>query len=302
LKREFKITFKTNASYFLGFELNRLEDGSIFVSQQAYTQKILERFGMAEAKPVNTPMEVTRKKVTFQGAGESDRDPDREEEEFPYRSAVGALMYLMVGTRPDIAYAVGKASRKLDKAEYSDWLCVKRIFRYLAGTRTHGLLYQADRDQQLVTYTDADHGGDTSTGRSTTGVVSMYAGAAVSWKSQLQTTVQVSTAGAEIVAASEGAREAIWLQRVLESLGSTTEKPIVYVDNQAAIKIAENPENHQRTKHIQLKHFYIREVLANKELSIEYCRTDDQLADALTKALPGPRFEQLRLQMGQVRQ
>ncbi|CAA9995003.1 unnamed protein product [Nesidiocoris tenuis] len=151
LKKEFKIVAKP-ATYYLGFEINK-SPYQISVTQKAYLRKVLEKFGMSDCRPVSTPMvkdSTTRKP----------EEQDDQGETFPYRQAVGALMYLMVGTRPDIAYSVGVVSRTLENPKWSDWLKVKRIFRYLKGTSDMGLLFTGcDNTTQLETFSDADHGG-----------------------------------------------------------------------------------------------------------------------------------------------
>ena len=131
---------------------------------------------------------------------------------------VGALLYLSTGSRPDIAYAVGLASRKLENSSREDFVALKRILRYLKGTADHGLTYQPGYELDIVSYSDADHGGDLQTSRSTTGVVCLHAGAAVSWLSQKQPSVAISTTESEIVAASEAAREIVWLRRLMETM------------------------------------------------------------------------------------
>jgi hypothetical protein len=197
LKSEFKITVKP-ALYFLGLEISQDSEGSIKVSQSAYTKKILEQFKMSHCRPCTTPMIKSEKVLT-------ENDTDEETVKFPYRSAVGALMYLMTGTRPDIAYAVRVASRNLEKPRKSDVIQVKRIFRYLQGTIDVGIVYKAGMSNTLLAYSDADHGGDKTSGKSTSGVICMYAGAVISWLSQRHASVAISTTEAEIVAASEAA-------------------------------------------------------------------------------------------------
>lgn len=129
-----------------------------------------------------------------------------------------SFLYLSTGSRPDIAYAVGLASRKLENPSREDFVALKRILRYLKGTADHGLTYQPGYELDIVSYSDADHGGDLQTSRSTTGVVCLHAGAAVSWLSQKQPSVAISTTESEIVAASEAAREIVWLRRLMETM------------------------------------------------------------------------------------
>ena len=276
----FKINTKP-ATYFLGIEIETREDG-ILINQSSYTKKILRQFGMENCRPVMTPIV---------------KDSDNQNHIIMkddinvilknYRQIVGALAYLMVGTRPDIAYAVSVVSRNLENPTEMDCVKLKRIMRYLQYAPDTGILYKKDYKKGILEcYSDADHGGCTITGRSTTGVLCMYAGGAVSWMSRRQSSVAISTTEAEVVAASEGARECIWLIRLMNDLVGLKETPILQVDNEAAIRLAENPEFHKRTKHIRIRHFFVRELVKNGNLKIRKVSSDHQLADILTKPVP----------------
>jgi hypothetical protein len=278
------------ANYFLGIQIDKLDDGSIKIHQTAYLEKVLVRFRMDKCTAISTP-------VIKDG---SDPDQVQSKGNYPYREAVGALMYLMVGTRPDIAYAVGVVSRTLENPTTQDWCKVKRIMRYLRGTSQLGLTYQPNKQNNVLNvFSDADHGGDKKTGLSTTGVVCMFGGGAVTWFSQRQRTTAISTTEAEIVAASEAARELVWLKRLFESLiGQRELPPTVFVDNEAAIKLAHNPEYHKRTKHIQIRHFFVREKVAEGEMMVKKVSSEENIADIFTKPMPKPRLIQLRVALG----
>jgi transposase InsO family protein len=292
LGRTVKITTKP-ASYYLGMEIQRAKDGSVCIKQEAYTRKILNRFGMSECNPVSTPIE--KNSTTESGKVVIGHTAKK----FPYREAVGALTYLMTGTRPDIAYAVGVVSRKLENPTEDDWLRVKRVFRYLKGTISYGIRYNANCTRAIIEgYSDADHAGDDLTGRSTTGVTCLFAEGVVSWLSQRQPSVAISTTEAEIVAASEGARELVWLQRIFCQLTSLEGIPTLKVDNEAAIRLANNPEFHKRTKHIRVRHFFVRETVQEGLVDIQKTSSAEQLADLLTKAVPKPRLVKLTADLG----
>lgn len=285
LKVRFKITTKP-PSYFLGLELERHNDGSIRVHQAAYTKKVLEKYGMSDCKAVGTPIvkDIPVKKLVEEIC----------DIKFPYRQAVGALAYLMVGTRPDIAYAVGVVSRTLDNPTNTNVLQVKRIFRYLKGTVETGLEFKKN-EKRLMCYSDADHGGDNLSGCSTSGLICMFAGSAISWRSVKQTSVALSSTEAEIVAASEACREMIWLKRLFKNLSDKLETPVLRIDNESAIKLAHNPpyEYHRKTKHIKLRHFYVRQCVSEGDIQIEQVPTQEQLADIFTKPLFQPRLVKL---------
>lgn len=289
LKSEFKIVSK-KADYFLGLEIEH-EEKFIKIHQKTYAKKILERFNFSECKPVSTPM---LKGAEISTSGKVDQAP-----KFPYRQAVGALMYLMLGTRPDLAYSVGFISRTLENPTQEDVVRVKRVFRYIAGTLDLGIVYRSNVDKGLLdVYSDADFGGCTTTGRSTSGVIVRYSGGAISWMSQRQAVVATSTTEAEIIAANEGAKEAIWLSRLFRGIIKLKDVPIIQVDNSAAVRLAQNPEFHRRTKHISIKHFFIREKVTEGKLDVQQISTEHQVADIMTKPLPKTRLRILCVKMG----
>lgn len=198
LTSEFEITV-LDSCYYFGLEIEDFPDKSIFICQTSYTKKILEKFGMSKAKTVSTPCESsTLNSVEDGGDNEGDRI------RFPYREAVGSLMYLTVATRPDIAYAVSFVSRYLDQPDNTHVKAVKRIFKYLAGTLSHAIYFKKVDDIQLECYSDADYAGDLDTRLSTSGFVLKLCQGPISWGSQRQRSVALSTTESEYVAACEG--------------------------------------------------------------------------------------------------
>lgn len=286
LKKEFKITIGSLDS-FLGMQIRKREDG-LFVSQQAYTEKVLQRFGMTDSKSTKTPAEK----------GQPGDVPNGTlDESIPFRSAVGSLMYLACATRPDIAYAVSRVSRSMAEPTSADWASVKRIFRYLRGTSNFGLLYTSS-DDELCAYSDADFAGDVKTRRSTNGFVSLIGNSAVSWTSQLQKSVALSTTEAEFVAASEGAKELTWLNRLLSEISFKRDVPVLFVDNASAIRLVKNPEFHKRSKHIEVRYYFVRELYQNKNIDVKYVCSENQLGDIFTKPLSPNSFETMRHKIG----
>lgn len=287
LQAEFKIT-KGSMNNFIGMQIKQSLDG-ILVNQKVYIENMLKRFNMDQANSLSTPC----------GGCEKESE-ELVGNEVPYREAVGCLMFLMIATRPDIAFAVSRAARAVEKPTTADWLNVKRIFRYLRATSNYGLFYRKiSNNKNVDVYSDADFGGDVKTRRSTTGVVATFAGGAVSWSSRLQKSVALSTTEAEFVAASEGAKELIWLTRLLNEIGvDCTQKPTLHVDNASAVKLTKNPEFHKRSKHIEIRYFFVRECYLNNQIAIEHISGNNQIADILTKFLSRERFETLREKLG----
>lgn len=286
LTSEFKIT-KGSLDSFLGMQIQQRESG-FFLSQRAYVERILQRFKMANCNSAKTPVENQQSDKVNNGSLDGS---------IPYRSAVGSLMYLACATRPDIAYAVSKAARSMAEPTTLDWISVKRIFRYLRGTMDFGLHYTTAGDG-LCAYSDADFAGDFNTRRSTNGFVSLIGGAAVSWTSQLQKSVALSTTEAEFVAASEGAKELVWLKRLLVEIKGSNDIPVLFIDNASAIKLTKNHEFHKRSKHIEVRYYYVRELYQKGEIDVEHVRSEEQLGDMFTKPLNFVKFKDMCTKIG----
>lgn len=291
LKNHFEIKV-LGAKHFLGIEINRESDGSIVLHQSSYVKKILSKFGFEDAHQVSTPTDCQQ---VLQGGEKSIGV------KFPYREIVGSLIYLAVGTRPDISFAVSYVSRFLEQPANIHVTAVKRILRYLKGTSNYGILFSSKNANEFKfsIYSDADYAGCIETRRSTTGYCLFIGTSIVSWCSERQSIVSHSTAETEYIAASQASRELVWLKRLLaeldEHLGSN--QPVLFVDNESAVKFIKNPVQHKRTKHIEVKYHYIREMFAKKIFNVKGISTHDQLADIFTKALPKARFEDLRFKL-----
>lgn len=287
LENEFEIT-KKELSYFLSIHIKKLESGSIAINQSKYIGAILERFGMQDAKSVSTPMENNQSKTE-----------KKIESDFPYRESIGALMYLTNSTRPDLAYAVHYLARFLESPQPIHWVQVKRILKYLAGTKDLGIVYDGNTlNNQLISYSDADYAFDPETRRSVSGTLFMYNGGAIAWSSTRQKSVALSSMESELIAATEGTKHLLWTCRLLEEIGEPQIKPTLYVDNLATIKVVQNPELYKRSKHIEVREFFIREKFNEGKLDVQHVSTTDQLADICTKALPKSTFQRLRSAIG----
>jgi len=288
LSSEFHVTVLP-ATCFLGLQIRLLNDGSISVSQENYALKVLQKFNMFECNKVTTPMD----KVT---ACESN---GCIEDKVPFREAVGSLMYLVIGTRPDIAFAVSTVSKVLEKPTKEDWEKVKRIFKYLKGTYQMGIVYRtANQPGVLTTYCDADYAGDVSARRSTSGVVCQHMGGPISWLCQRQKSVALSTTEAEFVAASEAAKEIIWLSRLFGEITHLINTPVLKVDNMSAVRLMKSPVFHKRSKHIEVRHYFVREKFNEGKLDVKHIAGQEQVADILTKPFQKTRFELLRDMLG----
>ncbi len=218
-----------------------------------------------------------------------------------YRTIAGSLLWIAISTRPDISFAATNIARFVASPGVSHFKAIKRVLRYLKGTRCFGLCYSRDRSDRMVAFSDADFAGDLKTRRSTTGTVFMIFGAAVSWRSRLQRLVTLSTCEAELVALTETAKEAIWMRELLAAMDMDIEDKqafTIFEDNSAALVIATNGRRKSRNKHIDIRYFWVHEKVDKNIFKIEKCATEDQLADIFTKALGIEAFVRMRAKIG----
>lgn len=206
----------------------------------------------------------------------------------PYQEAVGSLLYLTQGTRPDIAFAVNDVSRFNSNFGIQHWKAVKRIIRYLKGSINLKLVYSKIGNQQLSGYTDADWASDVDKRRSCTGYVFKMCNGAVSWNSKRQPTVAASSTEAEYMSLSSAVQEVMWLKQFGQDfdIELKTEAVKIGCDNQSTIKLAESDGFRARTKHIDVRHHVVREKVEDSTIRVEYIPTDLMVADSLTKAVP----------------
>lgn len=240
------------AKQILGISIVRdRKEKKIWLSQQKYIEKVLDRFSMKEAKVVSTPL-ATHFKLS------KNQCPSNEIEKLdmtkvPYASAVGSLMYAMVCTRPDIAHAVGTVSRFLSNPGREHWNAVKWILRYLKGTSDLKLCFGGEKPI-LFGYCDSDMAGDIDSRKSTSGYLIKLAGGAISWQSKLQRCVALSTTEAEFIAITEACKDLLWLKKFLQELGLTQERYVLFCDSQSALYLAKNQTSHSRSKHIDVRY------------------------------------------------
>lgn len=241
LSRRFKMKDLGKAHYCLGIQIIRdRENKTIKLSQTRYADTILERFNMANCKPISTPMEPGLR--LSKNMSPQLPSKDAEMENFPYQQAIGSIMYLMTGTRPDLAFAVGAVSQHMQKPGLQHWKAVKQILRYIQATKDWSLTYSGNDNNALIGYSDSDFAGCIDTARSTTGYVFTFAGAAITWSSKRQQSVAQSTSEAEYMGMSLACREATWIRALLDNLGHTQERPtLLYGDNQSCLALVKNP-------------------------------------------------------------
>jgi len=215
----------------------------------------------------------------------------------PYQSLIGALMWLAVTTRPDIAYAVSALSQYNTNFGKQHWIAAKRVLRYLKGTQTHCLRYKRS-GQDLVGYADADWAANIDDRRSFTGFAFKFASAAISWESRKQRTVALSSTEAEYMALSDSSKEAVHLRSFLKEVLGLLKTTIIYNDNQGAGQLARNPVFHKRTKHVDIRHHFVRELVEEGTISVNYIPTTEMPADILTKGLGASKHNTCKTSLG----
>lgn len=262
----------------LGMRLSR-DKNVLKLDQTEYVKRLLKRFNMLECKTVSTPM-VSNNKL-FKSESES-----LDDNFYQYRQLVGCLMYLSVCTRPDITFSCSQLSQYLTNFDKSHWVAAKRVLRYLAGTIDRGLCFYKCANLSIEAYADADWANDMVDRKSYTGFVVKLGKDVVSWESRKQRCVALSSTEAEYVAICDVAKELCFIRNFLYEIIDKRLSIVIFNDNQSAQKLLLAKEYaHRRTKHIDLRYHFIKDVIQKYNITIRYVPTDDMTADIFTKAL-----------------
>ena len=300
LAKHFKLHDLGPTSFLLGVHIQRdRAKHTLTISQKQYITDVLERFGLGTCSTVSTPLPEGHKLS-------KDMSPKTPEEMaemkgIPYSPLVGALMYLAVATRPDIAYSVGVLARFSANPGIAHWKAVKHLCRYLQGTKDFKLTYAPDpTGKDLFTaYCDADHGGNPDNGKSTSGMVVKMGTGAISWSSKLQSIVTLSTTEAEYISAVSAGQEILWLRNLFTEFGYNFKSATkLCIDNQSAMSVAKNPEHHGRMKHLDLRYYWLRETVESGQIDVVYLQTKNMPADIMTKALGKVKVQEMCQMLG----
>jgi hypothetical protein len=282
--QKFEMSMMGQLKYFLGFQVKQLQGGT-FISQTKYIQDILTKFGMKDAKPIKTPMGTN---------GHLDLDTGgKSVDQKVYRSMIGSLLYLCA-SRPDIMLSVCMCARFQADPKEVHLRAVKRIMRYLVHTPTFGLWYPRGSTFDLIGYSDTDWAGCKIDSKSTSGTCQFLGRSLVSWASKKQNSVALSTAKAEYIVAGHCCAQLLWMRQTLRDYGYKLSKVPLLCDNESAIRMADNPVEHSRTKHIDIQYHFLRDQQQRGDIEIAYVSTKEQLADIFTKPLDEKTFTKLR--------
>jgi hypothetical protein len=296
LMKQYEMSDLGEIHHILGMKVDRYSD-KIIINQDVYIQDKLEEFRFDKARSVSIPGTITGTQTHTHMTDES-LLPLSLQDVSLYRQMVGSLMYASISTRPDITHATNIVARHMSNPSQADMTKVRRIFKYLANARHHGLVYTSNQHHagvaKIHAYSDADWAGDITDRKSTTGYCTFMNDNLISWTTKKQSTVALSSCEAEYMAISDVVKELMWMRILLTEIDIQIETPsIIYVDNQSAIKISENDSAHDRTKHIAIRHYYIRDCIDDGSVKLVWVRSENQLADILTKPLTSstlPRY------------
>jgi len=275
--------------YCLGLEVCR-DTGKTFLTQGKYAKNLLEKFGMDQCRSVVTPLQQNLKLSSDDGTKEVDATM--------YRQLVGSLIYLTT-TRPNLAYSVNVLSQFMSKSLESHWVAAKSVLRYLCGTVNYGILYIDASDVILAGFLDSDWEGNLDDRRSITGYAFSIGSGVIASSNKKQSSVALSSCEAEYQALCAATCEEIWLRRLLNDVGKEQKNSTsIKSDNQSTIKLAYNPVFHKNTKHIDTQFHFVTEKIQSKEITVEYCKTCDNMADIFIKPLAHVKFELFRRMLG----
>lgn len=288
---KFELTNLGNVKHYLGIDIEKDREGNFLISQEKYIDKIIEEANLESGKESKFPLDTGY----FRNYDEELLDTNDQ-----YRKLIGMLLYLSTNSRPDVAASVSILSQKIASPSKTDLNEVKRVIRYLKGTKTMKLaLSDKERGGGLMAYSDANWAEDRHDRKSNTGYFCTINGGALAWCCRKQDLVTMSSTEAEYVALSETCKEMLWIRRLCRELGvEDCLKLRIFVDNQSCMKITENDKFSNRTKHIDTKYHFIKDLAATGDLKLSYVNTIENIADMLTKPLGGNKIAQHRSAAG----
>lgn len=292
LKSRFQMTDLGQLKWILGIEVSIQKD-FITLDQRRYLETMWNKFNLGEDSTIRTPLFKDALAIL------TTEDKDEKTVDKPYQSLLGSLMYLMVGTRPDIHYSIGLLARFSTAPKEKHWTALKNLLRYVWNTRDAKLKYERNVSFDSIAYSDSDFAGDRISRKSTSGYVTTIGNTAVTWKSKKQTITAQSTTEAEYIALNECVREAMWIKLLTEELQSKESTSIlVKTDSMGAEAIANGSGSHDRSKHIEVKYHYVKEKVQDKSILLEGIRSENNPADLFTKPLSYPQIMKLGSKIG----
>ena len=290
IKKHWEITDHGPIKWFLGFEIKcDRKSRTIAINQRAYIEKIVEKFSLTNAKRVSTPMEPNVQFSVDQCPSSTNQLARMKG--IPYSEAIGSVLWPVVVSRPDAAYAVGVLAQFIQNPGLVHWEALKRLINYLGWTKNYWLTFGGRCKTLVEGFCDADWASNKHR-HSISGYSFHFGCGAISWSSKKQYIIALSSTEAEYIAQTHAAKEALWLRSFVDEVRGGGEQPMtINCDNQGAIALAKDNKFHSRTKHIDIRYHFIREAVEDKKIMVSYIPTEENVSDILTKALAKPKFQ-----------
>lgn len=284
--KDFEMNDMGEVKSYLGIEMDRDMNGNFWISQPGYITKIIKAAGLTDAKTSKYPMDTGYHKLTGKELPSNGK----------YRHLIGMLLYLSTNSRPDIAASVGILSQRIEKPRDVDMNEIKRVVRYIKGTiHTKLCLSSKIQEKNLLAYSDSDWAENRFDRKSHSGFYCKANGGAIAWRCKKQDIVALSSAEAEYVALSETCKELMWIDKIARHLGMEISEPItVLSDSQSAIAMTVNQKFSHRTKHIDARYHFVKDVIERGIVKLMYHPTSTNVADMMTKPLGGNKIKSLR--------
>jgi hypothetical protein len=287
LGKDFQLKCIGEAKEYLGIKMDRDVDGNFLVSQEKFIDTIVRAAGMDNGKASFHPLDPGYLKLEGKELTSNTE----------YRRIIGMVLYLSTNTRPDIAATVAMLSKRVSKPRDVDWNELKRLVSYLSCTRSLKLKMSDTNinNDKMITMCDADFAEDREDRKSNSGYIIQLNGGTISWSCRKQDIVTLSTTEAEYVAMTEAVKEALWVRSAMKELCDQGNGPLtVFCDNQSAIAMTDKQNFSNKTKHVDVKFHFVRDMVKKEELELKYIATDVNIADLMTKPLGRVKMEQLR--------
>ncbi|GKB15038.1 retrovirus-related pol polyprotein from transposon TNT 1-94 [Tanacetum coccineum] len=285
---KFEMSMMGELNFFLGLQTKQMK-GGIFFNKSKYIKEMLKKFGLEDSKPTKTPMSTEIKLTKDDEANSVDSSK--------YRGMIGTLLYL-TASRPDIMFSVFLCAHFQENPKTTHLEAIKHIFRYVRGTTHLGLWYPKGAGVETVVYADSDHACDYVDLKSTSGVCTFMGCCFTYWFDKKQTALAISTTEAEYVSAEKACQQALWMKQALIDYYIRLDDVLIMCDNKGAIDLSKNPVQHSRTKHIEIRHHFLRDNVQKGNISIEKVASEDNIANIFTKPLKREVFNYLRLGLG----
>jgi len=285
LRSSYEIKDIGEAKLILGMKISWSKNGDVVISQRAYAERLLKRFNIHSCSPLTTPLPYGLS-LSMEDCSANTSEIE-EMRKVPYCEALGSLMWMQVTTRPDLSYPVNLLAHFVHNLGKAYWNALKHVLGYIKRTLDYAIRYRTGATLDPVEYVDSDFAGCKNIRRSTEGNIFVVAGGPVSWKTKRQDTVVLLTVEAKFMAFSQAITQALWLLKYFEEIGLPVTRPVtIHADNNRAIALSTNDENHWHTKHINVHHHFVKEHAEANEVNFKYIPSALNMADFLTKPLP----------------